>query len=110
MKIVAILPAFNEEKTIGAVILKLKNYVSQIIVIDDGSKDRTSQIAKEHGALVYRHLINRGLGGALGTGIKAGLQNEADIIVTLDADGQHDPAEISELIKPIMNGEADAVI
>jgi len=110
MKLIAVMPAFNEEKTIGDVILKLKKEVSQIIVIDDGSEDKTAQIAQENGATVYRHLINRGLGGALGTGLKAGLANGADIIVTLDADGQHDPAEIAKLIKPIAEGEADVVI
>lgn len=110
MRLIAIIPAFNEENTLGEVILKLKKYVDQIIVIDDGSKDKTYQVAVQSGAKVYRHLINRGLGGALGTGIKAALLNEADIIVTLDADGQHEPDEIPELIKPIINGEVDVVI
>lgn len=110
MKLTAIIPAFNEEKALGEVILRLKNYVNQIIVIDDGSKDKTWQVATESGAAVYHHLINRGVGGALRTGFKAALLNEADIIITLDADGQHDPAEIPQLIKPILGGEADAVI
>lgn len=110
MKLTAIIPAFNEEKTLGGVILKLKKYVDQIIIIDDGSQDNTSRVAQESGATVYRHLINRGLGGALGTGIEAALLNDADIVVTLDADEQHDPAEIPQLIKPILEGEADAVI
>ena len=110
MRLIAIIPAFNEERTIGEVILKLKQYVDQIIVIDDGSKDNTCQVAVQSGAKVYRHLINRGLGGALGTGIKAALLDEADIIVTLDADDQHDPDEIPKLIKPIIEGEADIVI
>lgn len=110
MKTVAIIPAFNEEKTIKEVVSKLKNYADQIIVIDDGSRDRTSQTALEAGATVYRHMLNLGLGGALGTGIKAALSQGADIIVTLDADAQHDPAEIPALLKPILDGEADAVI
>lgn len=110
MKLIAIIPAFNEEKTVGQVISKLRQYVDQIIVVDDGSKDRTYQIASENGAKVYRHAINRGLGGALGTGLQAALLNGADIIVTLDADEQHDPAEIPKLTKPIIEGEADAVI
>ena len=110
MKLIAMIPAFNEEKTLGEVILKSKNYVDQVIVIDDGSQDKTSQIALQNGATVYRHLINRGSGGAVGTGIRAALLNEADVIVTLDADEQHDPAEIPKLIKPIIEGEADAVI
>lgn len=110
MKLVAIIPAFNEEKALGGVILRLKNYVDQVIVVDDGSRDKTPQIAMESGATVYRHLTNLGVGGALRTGFKAALVNGADIIVTLDADGQHDPEEIPQLIKPILEGEADAVI
>lgn len=110
MKQIAIIPAFNEQKTLGEVIFKLRNFVQQIIVVDDGSIDRTAQIARENGATVCRHLINRGLGGALGTGIKAALLEGADIIITLDADGQHDPAEIPELIKPILAEQADVVI
>ncbi len=104
------MPAFNEERTIGAVILKLKPHVEQIIVIDDGSRDKTRQTAIQNGARVYRHPINRGLGGALSTGIKAALLNGADIMITLDADGQHDPEEIPKLIKPILDNEADVVI
>ena len=110
MKTVAIIPAFNEEKTIGEVVSKSKKYADEIIVIDDGSRDKTSKIAKESGARVYRHLINRGLGGALSTGIKVALLSGADIILTLDADGQHDTEEIPQIIKPIIDGEADFVI
>ncbi len=110
MKIVAVMPAFNEEKAIGQVLLKLKKYTDQVIVVDDGSRDQTSQIASENGAIVYRHPINRGLGGALGTGIKAALLNGADIMITVDADGQHDPEEISSMIRPILDNEADVTI
>lgn len=110
MKLVVIIPAYNEEKNIRQVISGVKKYTNNIIVIDDGSADRTSQIAKLAGAKVYRHLINRGLGGALGTGIRAALLEEADIIVTLDADGQHDPDEIPKLIKPIIDEETDFVV
>jgi len=110
MKLVAIMPAFNEEKAIKEVILKLKNYVDQVIVVDDGSEDNTSQVAIESGATVYRHAINRGLGGALGTGIKAALLNGADVMITVDADGQHDPEEIHKMANPIINGGADVVI
>ncbi|MFH1575337.1 MAG: glycosyltransferase family 2 protein [Candidatus Nealsonbacteria bacterium] len=110
MKIVAIVPAYNEENVIGGVLSQLKNYVDQIIVVNDGSKDKTSQIAKDNGALVYDHPINRGLGGALGTGIKAALKNNADIMITFDADGQHDPEEIHKVIKPIIDNETDIVI
>ncbi len=110
MRLVVIIPAYNEEKNISQVISGVKKYTDNIIVIDDGSKDKTYQIALKNGAKVYRHLINRGLGGALGTGIKAALLEGADIIVTLDADGQHDPEEIPKLLKPIISREADIVI
>lgn len=88
-----------------------------MIVVDDGSGDRTAQVAREAGAIVLRHPINRGLGAALATGIAAALQlitnnliTHNSIIVTLDADGQHDPAEIPRLIAPILKGEAEVVI
>ena len=110
MKLVAVIPAYNEEKNIGQVIRGVKKYARNIIVIDDGSTDRTEQIALENGAKVYCHLINRGLGGALATGIKAALLEEADIVLTLDADGQHDPDEIPKIVKPIIEDKADFVI
>jgi len=110
MNLVVIIPAYNEEKNIGQVIRSVKKYTNNIIVIDDGSQDKTFKIAMENGTKVYRHLINRGLGGALGTGIKAALSDGADIIVTIDADGQHNPDEIPKLIKPIIVKEADIVI
>lgn len=112
MKTMVVIPAYNEEKTIVNVLKKLKNYLSadDIIVIDDGSRDNTSKLAQEEGIHVYRHSLNRGLGGALGTGLEAGLLHQADIIVTMDADEQHDPREIDKLIEPIIKGEADVVI
>lgn len=110
-KITIVMPAYNEEKVIGRVIKGLKNEgFKSIIVVDDGSTDKTYSAAKKENILVYRHNINRGLGGALGTGIRAALQNNADIIVTFDADGQHNPAEIKKIIKPIQEGKADFVI
>jgi len=110
MNLTVIIPAYNEEKHIGEVVQGVKKYTENIIVIDDGSEDKTSEIAQKNGAKVYRHFINRGLGGALGTGISVALSEQADIIVTLDADGQHDPAEIPRIIKPIIDGKADVVI
>ena len=105
------MPAYNEEKIITQVIHGLKKHSFQnIIVIDDGSEDNTSKIAKQEGVIVYRHPINRGLGGALGTGIKAGILEDADIIVTFDSDGQHDPRDINRVIAPIVKGKAQVVI
>jgi glycosyltransferase involved in cell wall biosynthesis len=110
MKIIVVIPAFNEERTIGQVIRSVKQYVPDIIVVNDGSEDKTGVIAKNEGASVYVHIINRGLGGALGTGITAALQQGADIIVTFDADGQHKAEDIPNLIRSLQNGESDIVI
>jgi UDP-N-acetylglucosamine---dolichyl-phosphate N-acetylglucosaminyltransferase len=111
MKVFIVLPAYNEEASIVRVLdaLRKEGYHS-LIVVDDGSADRTAQGAQEHGADVYRHAINRGLGGALGTGISAALDAGADIIVTFDADGQHNPKDIKRLIVPIQKHQADVVI
>ncbi|RMF55959.1 glycosyltransferase family 2 protein [Candidatus Woesearchaeota archaeon] len=110
-KIFIVIPAYNEEKSVGKVIkcLQKKGYYN-IIVVDDGSKDRTFEIASKAGAITLRHIINRGLGGALGTGIKAALMEGADIIVTFDADGQHDVNDIKKGVDIIEKNEADVVI
>jgi len=106
-----IMPAYNEQKVIANVIRGLKSEgYKDIIVVDDGSEDKTAQMAMKAGAKVYRHPINRGLGGALGTGIEAALDLGAGIIVTFDSDGQHDPKDIKKLIAPIKNNRVDAVI
>ena len=115
MRLTIIIPAYNEASTIGDVVRKLQTLQlpgidRDVLVIDDGSTDRTAMIAKAHGAVVLRHLINRGLGGALGTGLQAALRREADVIVTFDADGQHSPDDIERLLQPILNGRADVVI
>jgi glycosyltransferase involved in cell wall biosynthesis len=110
MKVVAIIPAYNEEKTIREVVTKVKNYVDEVIVIDDGSTDRTYQEAQESGAMVLSHLINRGQGAAIQTGIFYALKNNADVLVTFDADGQFVPEEIPIVIKPILEKKVDVVL
>ncbi|MDF1557928.1 MAG: glycosyltransferase family 2 protein [ANME-2 cluster archaeon] len=105
--ITAILPAYNEEVSIGTAVLRTRKYVDRVLVIDDGSTDRTAEVAELAGAEVIRHPINRGKGAALRSGFNAA--NGADIIVTMDADGQHCPSEIPNLIAPILEGEADVV-
>lgn len=109
MKIFAVIPAYNEESTIAQVLENTKPFVDRMIVVDDGSSDRTAEIARTHGAIVVGHITNRGLGAALGTGFAVALRQEADLVVTLDADGQHEPAEIQKFIKAIEDG-ADVVI
>ena len=106
-KITAILPAYNEEVSIGSVVLNTKKYVGNIIVIDDGSTDNTVEIAELAGAQVIRHSSNKGKGAALKTGFEA--VKSSEIIITMDSDAQHDPREIPKLIAPIINGEADIV-
>lgn len=113
--LVVLIPAYNEGMVIGPVIRSIPNtieYVSIIktIVIDDGSRDKTCQAAKDAGALVLRHRINRGVGVATVTGLAAAKRLKADIAVTMDADGQHDPAELGKLIAPIRLGQADIVV
>jgi len=110
--IAIVIPAYNEEKTIRTVLTDIKNtgLDSEIIVVDDGSEDKTYELALEEGAFVLRHLINRGVGAAIITGIMAALQTDTEIIVTFDADLQHAPEDIETLIKPIINDEADVTI
>ena len=105
--IVAILPAFNEEVSIGSVVLRTRRYVDRVIVVDDGSSDRTSEIAELAGAEVIRHQLNMGKGAALKTGFEF-LDSEM-VVVTIDTDGQHDPSDIPKLVEPILKGEADMV-
>ena len=109
MKVVALIPAYNEAMTLGEVLESTKPFVDKIIVVNDGSSDRTGQIALTHGALVVTHVINRGLGAAIGTGFAAAQKIGADVVVTLDADGQHEPKEIPKFVKVIEAG-ADMVI
>ena len=109
MRVIAIIPAYNEEETIGDVIKETKKYVDDVIVINDGSTDRTEEIAKKAGAKVVSHVLNRGVGAAVRTGIDTALSLGADIIVNIDADGQFDPKDIKKLITPIINNEADFV-
>lgn len=106
----AAIPCFNEERFIGSVVAKAKRYVDTVVVIDDGSTDDSAEIAEQVGATVYRHERNRGPGVATQSALERGRALHADILVTLDADGQHDPAEIPRLIEPITAGQADIVV
>nr|WP_048056414.1 glycosyltransferase family 2 protein [Methanocaldococcus fervens] len=106
-----VVPAFNEEKMIGKTLKSLKKEgYKNIIVVDDGSADKTSEIAIKENVIVCRHLLNRGLGGALGTGIKCALMYKPKIIVTFDADGQHHPKDIEKVVKPILFDGFDMVV
>jgi len=108
--IIAGIPAYNEEKTIAKVVLLTKKYVDKVIVADDGSTDMTAEIAEAVGAEVIRHKENMGYGAALRTIFHKAREENADILVILDADEQHDPNEIPTLIEPLLKDEADLVI
>jgi len=111
MKIVAVIPAYNEEKNIERVVRELRPHVSEVVLVDDGSSDATGERANRAGAWVLTHAINRGQGAALATGMKFAVDNlNADIIINYDADGQHSSEEIDAIVKPIMIGRADVVL
>lgn len=111
MKTFIVIAAYNEGKSIVNVIKSLKKEgYHNIVVVDDGSKDNTHQLCKKEGIYALRHVINRGQGAALKTGIDFAVLQGADIIVTFDADGQHRAEEIKRLTKPIENREVDVVL
>lgn len=103
------MPAFNEEKYIAKTIVGCRKYVDKVIVVDDGSTDATAEIADALGAVVIKHPENRGYGGALQTIFKTAREMNADAMVIIDSDGQHDPGEIPKLLEPLNNG-TDLVI
>jgi len=105
--VAVVLPAYNEEVSIGSVVLLARRYADRVIVVDDGSSDRTAEVAASAGAEVIVHSPNLGKGVAFKTGFAAA--EGADIIVTMDSDGQHNPADIPKLLEPILRGEADMV-
>lgn len=114
MKLVVQMPALNEEKTIAQVMLGIPRDIpgiheTQVVVVDDGSTDRTGELARAHGAVVVRHDTPRGVGAAFRSGIQKSTELGADIIVTIDSDGQFNPSDIPTLLQPILDGRADFV-
>ncbi|MEE9288929.1 MAG: glycosyltransferase family 2 protein, partial [Bacteroidota bacterium] len=110
MKVLAAIPAFNEEKTIGSVVLGTQRYADEIIVVDDGSTDDTAWIAEQAGATVVRHKVNRGYGAAIRSCFEYARNNGAEILVILDGDGQHRPETIPKVANPVLNGNAEICI
>ena len=110
MKITIGIPAYNEEKNIAKIIIKLKKITDSIIVCDDGSSDMTSEIAKNLGVIVISHKKNMGYGAAIRTIFEKSAEIGSDILVTFDADGQHRIEDISRVLHPLENSEADIVI
>lgn len=116
IKVALVIPAYNEEKVIASVIKDLqkamsdKNYDFKIAVVDDGSKDKTADVAEKTGVHVIRHILNTGTGGSTATGLSYAQQNDFDLAVTLDADGQHDPEDVIKGIEIMSKGGADLLI
>jgi glycosyltransferase involved in cell wall biosynthesis len=104
IKIIAGMPAYNESKYIGSLVLNTKQYVDEVIIVDDGSTDETSQIAKFAGAEVVRHPQNKGEGAAILSIFEEARKRDPDVLIILDADSQHNPQEIPRLIQPIIDG------
>ena len=109
-RIIAAIPCLNEEQFIGDIVAKARVYVDKVIVIDDGSTDKTAELAKAAGAEVIRHETRQGAGAATRSAFEAAKRYDADVLITLDGDGQHNPDEIPQVLAPILRGEADLVI
>lgn len=105
-----VIAAYNEEKRLAGTLAQLQPRFANVVVVDDGSRDRTFDVALAQNVWTLRHLINCGQGAALQTGIDFALQQGAQYIVTFDADGQHDAAEIDRLLEPLRRGEADITL
>ncbi|HEY7255536.1 MAG TPA: glycosyltransferase family 2 protein [Solirubrobacterales bacterium] len=110
-RVAVVVPAFNEALNIGYVLDRIPAEVcgveTAVLVVDDGSRDGTAEVAAVHGALVARHVINRGGGAALRTGYRLMVESGAEVVVTLDADGQHLPSQMERLVQPVLEREVD---
>jgi glycosyltransferase involved in cell wall biosynthesis len=112
-RILVLIPAYNEEKTLGRVLTDLERVARgcDVLVVDDGSRDQTCEVARLHGAIVIRHPFNMGYGAALQTGYKyAAGARRYDVLVQMDGDGQHDPSFVTDLARRILEGEVDACV
>lgn len=109
-KTIAAVPCFNEERFIGSVVLKAKGYVDQVIVIDDGSTDKTAMVAEQAGATVIRHDSNVGKAAAVNTAFEYARETGCEALVLIDGDAQHEPEDIPRLLQPVLEGEADIVV
>lgn len=106
-KVSVVIPAYNEEGRVGRVVRETLSYVDEVIVVDDGSTDCTREDAEQAGAKVVANRFQKGYIGAIKTGFR---EAAGEIVITLDADGEHDPADIPKLVEPITSGQADLVL
>jgi glycosyltransferase involved in cell wall biosynthesis len=109
-RLIALIPAYNEAERVGEVITRTRQHVDEVVVIDDGSADDTTTVAEKAGAKVLRHSQNRGKGAAIATALDYFGRSDAEFAILLDADGQHDPAEIKKFIDAAQTGKADVVV
>ena len=109
-RVIIVIPAYNEAHSIGDVIRKTRELTTLVIVVDDGSNDGTSEVCRSMNVKVIRNSRRMGKGIALKRGLIEAIRYDPDIVVTLDADGQHDPFDVPKLLEPILNSEADIVI
>jgi glycosyltransferase involved in cell wall biosynthesis len=109
---VAIVPAFNEERNVVRVIDELRDFDPSldIVVVDDGSRDATADVARQRGAVVLRLPFNLGIGGAVQTGFRYADEQGYDVAVRVDGDGQHDPSQLGAVLAPVLAGEADIAV
>jgi len=112
VRAIALVPALNEERTIASVVAELRAFDAQleVLVIDDGSHDRTAEVARRAGARVLRLPYNLGIGGAVQTGFRYAFENGFDLAVRVDGDGQHDPSQLAAVIGPVARGETDIAV
>ena len=109
-RIIAGVPSYNVESFVGEVVHGALEYVDEVVVVDDGSSDGTAEVARAAGAVVRSHEVNLGYGGAINSCFEAAREMDADVLVILDGDGQHDSHEVPQIVSPALNGEADVVI
>jgi len=112
LKRIAIVPALNEEQTVGRVVDEIRAFDPgfDIVVVDDGSVDRTAGVAADRGAHVLRLPFNLGIGGAMQTGYRFAFEHGYDVAVQVDGDGQHDPTQLPTILAPVLSGEADLCV
>ena len=112
LKRAAVVPAYNEEEAVGRVIEEIRRFDPdlEIVVVDDGSEDRTADVAEEHGARVLRLPFNLGIGGAVQTGFRYAHEHGFELVLRVDGDGQHDASQAGALAEPVLSGDADIAV